>query len=159
MMVLGRKRNDSWNGQERRAPAMVLIVNSDPDACEMLVRMVGSKGHRAIGATTGDEATRRIVSELPRCVVLDLDATGMGTSLKVLDAIRNHQDLRVSTARVVLCAPSAKSRSFSFQSGADGFVVRPFHIDELVQQISDVLVRANEDRPRYRRDELARLGD
>jgi len=154
-----RWRSDNWNGNERRAPAMVLIVNSDPDACEMLVRMVASQGHRAIGATTGDEATQRIVRELPRCVVLDLDATGMGTSLKVLDLIRSHEDLRVSTARVVLCATSPKNRSFSFQSGADGFVVRPFHLDELVSQISDVLVRANEDRPRYRRDELARHGD
>ena len=155
-MVLGRWRGDSWSGTDRRAPAKVLIVNNDPEACEMLVRMVASKGHRAIGATTGDEATGRIVNELPRCVVLDLDATGIGTSLKVLDTIRSHDDLRVSTARVVLCATSPKNRSFSFQSGADGFVVRPFHLDDLVSQISDVLERANEDRARHRRDELAR---
>ena len=155
-MVLGRWKGDTWGGQERRAPAMVLIVNSDPDACEMLVRMVGSRGHRAIGATTGDEATGRIVNELPRCVVLDLDANGIGTSLKVLDTIRSHDDLRVSTARVVLCALSAKNRSFSYQSGADGFVVRPFHVNDLVEQISTVLTRANEDRPRHRRDEIAR---
>ena len=113
----------------------------------------------AIGATSPDEATGRIADELPRCIVLDLDAGGIGTSLKVLDTIRSHDDLRVSTARVVLCAASPKNRTFSFQSGADAFLVRPFHLDELTDQIADVLARAHEDRARHRRDELARHGD
>lgn len=157
--MLGRWRDDAWRGPERRASDVVLIVNDDPDACEMLVRMVSSKGYRAIGATSGDEATGRIVHELPRCIVLDLDAGGIGTGLKVLDTIRSHHDQRVSTARVLLCAASPKNRSFSFQSGADSFVLRPFHLDELVAQIADVLARPHDDRARHRRDELARHGD
>ena len=158
-MVLGRRRDEHWNGVDRRSAATVLIVNDDPAACEMLVRMVGTKGYRAIGATSPDEATGRIVDELPRCIVLDLDAGGIGTSLKVLDTIRSHDDLRVSTARVVLCAASPKNRTFSFQSGADAFLVRPFHLDELTDQIADVLARAQDERARHRRDELARHGD
>ena len=58
----------------------------------------------------------------------------MGTSLKVLDTIRSHHDVRVNTARVVLCAQTPRNRSFSFQSGADAFLVRPFHIDELARR-------------------------
>lgn len=157
-MALGRRKDEAWNGKERRVAATVLIVNDDPGACEMLVRMISAKGYRAIGATSSDEATGRIANELPRCIVLDLDSGGIGTSLKVLDTIRSHDDLRVSTARVVLCAASPKNRSFSFQSGADSFVVRPFHIDELITQITDVMARAHEDRARHRRDELARHG-
>jgi DNA-binding response OmpR family regulator len=157
--VLGRKRDPEWDGSERRAPSLVLIVNDDPAACEMLERMVTAKGFRAIGATSVDEATGRVATELPRCVILDLDAGGVGTSLQVLDTIRSHDDTRVSTARVILCAASPKNRTFSFQSGADAFLVRPFHLDELVHHIDDVLGRAHEDRARHRRDELARHGD
>ena len=158
-MVLGRRKDEHWNGVERRAAAKVLVVNDDPAACEMLVRMVGTKGFDVIGATDADEVTARVVDELPRCVVLDLDTGGIGTSLKVLDAIRSHDDLRVRSARVVLCAASPRNRSFSFQSGTDAFLVRPFHLDELTDQIADVLARAHEDRARHRRDELARHGD
>ncbi len=158
-MALGRKRDDRWDGSERRAPALVLIVNDEPAACEMLVRMVSTKGYRAIGATSPGEATGRASGELPRCIVLDIDTGGVGTSLAVLDTIRSHDDHRVSSARVILCAASPKNRAFSFQSGADAFLVRPFHIDELVEHIGDVLGRAHEDRARHRRDELARHGD
>jgi DNA-binding response OmpR family regulator len=157
--MLGRRRDEQWDGNDRRSAATVLVVNDDPAACEMLVRMVGSKGYRAIGATSPDEAIARFVDELPRCVVLDLDAGGIGTSLKMLDTIRSHDDLRVSTSRVVLCAASPKNRTFSFQSGADAFLVRPFHLDDLIGQIADVLGRAHDDRARHRRDELARHGD
>jgi DNA-binding response OmpR family regulator len=158
-VALGRRRDEQWNGVDRRSAPIVLVVNDDPAACEMLVRMVATRGYRAIGATGPDEATGRISSDLPRCVVLDLDAGGIGTNLKVLDSIRSHDDHRVSTARVVLCAASPKNRSFSFQSGADAFLVRPFHLDELTDHIDDVLERAHEDRARHRRDELARHGD
>jgi two-component system, OmpR family, response regulator ResD len=157
--MLGRRKHDVWDGTERRSAAVVLIVNDEPDACEMLVRMIGARGFRALGATSPDEATGRLASDLPRCVVLDLEAGGIGTSLKVLDLIRSHDDKRVSAARVVLCAANPKNRSFSYQSGTDSFVVRPFHIDELVAQIEDVLGRADKDRSRHRRDELARLGE
>jgi two-component system OmpR family response regulator len=158
-MARGKRRDEPWNGNERRSAPTVLVVNDDPAACEMLVRMVGTRGYHAVGATSPDEATGRIANDLPRCIILDLDAGGIGTSLKVLDSIRSSDDLRVSTARVVLCAASPKNRSFSFQSGADAFLVRPFHLDELTGQISDVLARAHEDRARHRRDELARHGD
>jgi DNA-binding response OmpR family regulator len=153
-----RRKDDSWDGTERRSAAVVLIVNDDPDACEMLVRMIGARGFHAVGATTSDDATGRLVSDLPRCVVLDLETGGIGTSLNVLDLIRSNDDKRISGARVVLCASNAKNRSFCYQSGTDSFVLRPFHIDELVAQIQEVLGRPDKDRSRHRRDELARLG-
>jgi DNA-binding response OmpR family regulator len=157
--MLGRRKHDTWDGTERRSAATVLIVNDEPDACEMLVRMVGARGFRALGATSPEDATGRLSTDLPRCVVLDLEAGGIGTSLKVLDSIRSHNDKRISTTRVVLCAANPKNRSFSYQSGTDSFVVRPFHIDDLVAHIEDVLGRADKDRARHRRDELARLGE
>ena len=88
-MALGRRREDSWDGIERRAASVVMVVNDDPDACEMLVRMVGSRGYRAIGATSLEEAGGRYSRELPRCVVLDVHEGGIGTSLKALDTIRS----------------------------------------------------------------------
>jgi DNA-binding response OmpR family regulator len=154
-MPLGRKR-DVWDGRDRRAPAVVLVVNEEPAACELLARMIATAEYRTVTATTEAEARAKMASDLPRCVVLDLASGGVGSSLKVLDHIRSHEDEKINTARVVLCAPTAKNRAFSFQSGADAFLVRPFHFDELMAQIDDVLGRPQEERARHRRDELAK---
>jgi DNA-binding response OmpR family regulator len=158
-MVFRRHRDDVWDGTERRRPAVVLVVNDEPEACELLVRFIGQAGFRADGATTDLEAMEKLIEDLPRCVVLDMQAGGVGSSLRLLDQIRSHSDERVNTARVVLCAPSPKNRSFSFQSGIDAFIVRPFHIADLVKQVADVVQRPHTERARHRRDELARHGD
>jgi DNA-binding response OmpR family regulator len=57
----------------------------------------------------------------------------------------------------VLCGTNPKNRSFTYESGTDSYLLRPFHIDELVREINDVLGRADKDRARHRRDELTRL--
>jgi DNA-binding response OmpR family regulator len=155
-MVFGRGKDDGWDGSERRRPPSVLVVNDEPDACEMLVRFLGQAGFLTDGAQTDREAMYKATQHLPRCVVLDMQAGGVGSSLKILDQMRTHEDRRISTTRVVLCAPSPKNRSFSFQSGADAFVVRPFHLADLIAQVTDVIDRPNDQRARHRRDELAK---
>jgi DNA-binding response OmpR family regulator len=158
-MGLRRHKDDEWDGTERRRPAAVLVVNDEADACELLVRLLGHAGFRTLGAHSDVEAMSVIFDEVPRCVVLDMTTGGVGSSLKILDQIRSHPDRRINTARVVLCASSPKNRSFSFQSGADAFVVRPFHLADLVDHVSDVLDRPHDERARHRRDELVRLGE
>lgn len=158
-MGLRRSRDDAWDGTERRRPPSVLIINDEHDACELLVRFLGHAGFQTTGAHTDVEAISRIHTQLPRCVVLDMTTGGVGSSLKILDQVRSHQDRRISSARVVLCASSPKNRSFSFQSGADAFVVRPFHLGDLVDHVRDVIERPHDERARHRRDELIRLGD
>ena len=157
--MLRRNRDDEWDGSERRSPASVLIVNDEREACELLVRFLGHAGYRTRGAHSDVEAISTIHSQLPRCVVLDMTTGGVGSSLKILDQIRTSDDRRISSARVVLCASSPKNRSFSFQSGADAFVVRPFHLDDLIDHVADVINRPNEERAKHRRDELVRHGD
>lgn len=92
---------------------------------------------------------------LPRCVVLDMKEGGVGASLQILDQIRTHADRRINTSRVVLCAQSPKNRTFSFHAGADAFVVRPFHLNDLIDHVVDVIGRPQDDRARHRRDQLA----
>jgi DNA-binding response OmpR family regulator len=155
-MALRRKKDDGWDGTERRRPPSVLVANDDPAACELLVRFLGQAGFYADGAANDIQVMSRMVGHLPRCVVLDMTGGGVGSSLTILDQIRSHDDRRISSARVVLCAPSPRNRTFSFQSGTDAFLVRPFHFVDLVAHINDVIGRPQEARARHRRDELAR---
>jgi DNA-binding response OmpR family regulator len=153
---LRKSRDDLWDGTDRRATPTVLVVNDDPDACEMLVRLLRPHGFRTEGAHSPDEAMSVVADQIPRCVLLDMTSGGIGSGLRALHQIRTHDDRRISTARVVLTAASPRNRLFSFQSGADAFMVRPFHLDDVVEHIRDILERPQEERARHRRDELAR---
>jgi DNA-binding response OmpR family regulator len=135
-------------------PAQILVVNDDEAACELLCRLLVNAGHRVQRAHNGEQAVGQLSVGRVDCVVLDLSTGGIGQNLKVLDQIRSAMANSVSGVRVVLVAQQTSNRMFSWQAGIDAFVVRPFHANELIGQIAEVLGRPDKERARHRRREL-----
>jgi DNA-binding response OmpR family regulator len=135
-------------------PTQILVVNDDEAACELLCRLLANAGHRVQRAHNGDQAMGQLSVGKVDCVVLDLASGGIGQNLKLLDAIRTAMANSVSRVRVVLVAQQTSNRMFSWQAGIDAFVVRPFHANELLGQIAEVLSRPETERARHRRREL-----
>ena len=154
-----RKKAEKWDGTERREPSRVLVVSDDDGARELLMRLLDRAGFRATGAAGHDDAVAVAHELFPRCIVLTLTAGGIGSNLKLLDVIRSNEDRRINTARAVIIADSPKNRAFSFQSGTDAFLIRPYHANELVACVDDVLRRPDDERALHRRDELVRHGE
>jgi DNA-binding response OmpR family regulator len=136
------------------APARVLVVNDDEGACELVCRILAAAGHTVERAASNDQALGMLNLMRPDCVVLDLATGGIGQNLKLLETIRSHMDVGVANSRVVLIAHQTSNRMFSWQVGIDSFLVRPFHADELVHDVAEVLARPEDDRARHRRREL-----
>ena len=135
-------------------PAQVLVVNDDEAACELLCRLLVGAGHRVQRAHTAEQASGQLSFGGIDCVVLDLTTGGIGANLKLLDVIRSSISHAVSGVRVVLIAQQTSNRMFSWEAGIDGFLVRPFHANELLDQVSEVLSRPDHERTRHRRREL-----
>lgn len=146
-----RERKKRWSGDERRGPATVLVAGDVDDSNELLSRILVSHGYRTVTATSVDSGLSRVVEQLPRAAVIDLSSRGIGSSLQLLDSIRSSDDPRVERTRVVIIARSSANRNFSFQSGADGFLLRPFHANDLVAMVGEVLAVAHEDLNLHRR--------
>jgi DNA-binding response OmpR family regulator len=78
---------------------------------------------------------------------------GITTAFEILNDIRSSgPDIRDTP--VVILAATATNRLFAYQSGADGFVVRPVHADELLDVIQVVLNRSPDERADFRRTQL-----
>jgi DNA-binding response OmpR family regulator len=135
-------------------PTLILVVNDDEDACELLCRLLVNAGHRVQRAHNSEQAVGQLNVGKIDCVVLDLSTGGIGQNLKLLDTIRSSMSKSVSGVRIVLVTQQTSNRMFSWQAGIDAFVVRPFHANELIGQISEVLSRPDNERARHRRREL-----
>lgn len=154
-MALRKAKNKATVAARREGPARVLVVHDDADGAELLVRILGVAGHEVARAHDFDEMSDVLVTPpVPDCVVLDINAGGIGGNLKLLDAVRNHRDPEVAAARVVLVATNASSAMFSWQAGIDEFLPRPFHADDLLTAVSEALERPDDDRRHHRRRQL-----
>ena len=151
---MARRKEKSYSGPDRRKPANILIVNDDADSTKLLRRLLEHKGYTVVKADAREEALLIATQELPRAIVIDLTHGGIGSNLKLLESLRHHEDERVATSRVVLIARQASNRVFSFQSGADAFITRPFHGDELTDQLGKILALPFRDLPQHRRQQL-----
>jgi DNA-binding response OmpR family regulator len=148
--MLRRGKHDT----DDRQPGRILVVNEDPDACELLCRVLTQAGYEVDRTHDQTSAVSFVTSSVPDVLILDLGDGGIGTNLTVLDSLRTHTDPAVAGVRVVLAAAQANNRMYSWQAGVDAFLVRPFHVDKLLDEIREVLNRPDEERARHRRQQL-----
>lgn len=129
---------------DRRQPPVVLVVGDEPGAVEIMVRLFVRHGLRAVKASEVSPALETSSSSLPRCIVVDLPRSGLGSVLQLVALVRGHDDDRVSSCRV-LVVEAAGSRALLLASGADAHLERPVHVRDLVAAVDTQLARA--DRP------------
>ena len=86
-------------------------------------------------------------------VALLATAIGITAAFRVLDDIRKSSP-DVRNIAVIILAATDTNRLFAFQSGVDGYVVRPVHADELLDVVRLVLTRTSDERVEFRRAQL-----
>jgi len=131
----------------------VLVLNEDRDACELIARLVESIGLTAERSFDLTGVAAVIDDGGYSAVVVDSLGAGIAAAFKVLDDVRNAGAALRNTPVIILAATDT-NRLFAFQSGVDGYVVRPVHADEFLDTLRLVLARSLEERIEYRRAQL-----
>ena len=115
-----------------------------------LVESVGLTAERSFDLT----GVAAVLDEGPHAaVVVDSLGAGIAAAFKVLDDVRN-ASAAVRNTPVIILAATDTNRLFAFQSGVDGYVVRPVHAEEFLDTLRLVLARSLEERIEYRRAQL-----
>jgi DNA-binding response OmpR family regulator len=116
----------------------VLVVEPDPTSARILGDFLGARGYRVSHAGTAEAAERMVDEVQPNAIVLELilpDGHGL-----VLCA-----NLRAKTAApIIICSATKRQedRTLGFKLGADGFIAKPFSIEELRARLEVALHRS-----------------
>lgn len=119
------------------ASSRILVVEDDRPIAAMLERLLATEGYDVAVAADGNEALRR-AREMPfDLVVLDL-------MLPNLDGISVCRRLRATSSIPILVLTArgrAEDRVLGLDSGADDYVSKPFHNEELLARVRALLRR------------------
>ncbi|MEW6275131.1 MAG: response regulator transcription factor [Bacillota bacterium] len=123
------------NGEAR---VKILIVE-DEEPIRSFVRInLERSGFRTLEVASGEEALELIKKGVPHLVVLDLKLPGM-------DGLEVCRVLREQYPQVAIIMLTARSQDMDrvkgLETGADDYVVKPFHPLELVARVKAVLRR------------------
>jgi DNA-binding response OmpR family regulator len=131
---------------------LVLVVDDEARVAEVVSLTLQDEGFQVATALSGNEAVDKAARLQPDIVVLDVVMPGLdghGVMKKL------HERRRVP---VILLSGkgSVADRSRGLELGADDYIVKPFHPDELAARIRAVLRRS---RAAFGGSNILRLGD
>src|SRR5207249_3377565 len=112
------------------------------DAADILLlehMVLSGAGYTVTSAATGEEAVEMLrVTPAPDLVVLDLQMPTVD-GWQVLASIRASE--HTAAIPVVLCTVKSSRIDMErgWEMGADGYLVKPFGVDELKREVHDVL--------------------
>jgi DNA-binding response OmpR family regulator len=137
----------------------VLVVDDHEDAGRLVGKLLRRSGYEV--AELGDhQAAIAALVEEPEpigAVVASFTTTGTAAAIRLLDAVRNHPDPKISGLRVLLVSEQPRQQIFCYQAGADAIVLRPFHASVLLAAMSEMLNRPEDERMSYRRQRVTEL--
>jgi len=118
----------------------VLVVDDDPDVCDLVTYKLEQSGFDVRRASDGDAALREVAKKVPDLVLLDVMMPGV-SGLEVLERWRSDE----ATAGMAVIMLTAKAQENDvergFELGADDYVIKPFSPRELVRRVTAVLSR------------------
>ena len=153
--MLRRSKSDA-DERASAGPARLLVVDDDTDARELISRILEQATYTVERCADHNAAVQAVKQADPPFsgVVVDFQSGGTSSSLKLLDAIRHIDDKARAKTPTIILTSTDTNQVFAWQSGSDGFLVRPFHADDLVDGVHSMLERTPDEREQHRRDRM-----
>jgi DNA-binding response OmpR family regulator len=123
----------------------ILVADDEPTVCQLLELVLTTEGYEVLTAANGDELVRTAQEQMPDLLLVDV----MMPQLDGYEAIRQlRNDTRTAHLPMLILTARANPNDLvtGFETGADDYITKPFHLPELLARIKGHLRRA-EQRP------------
>ncbi|MBS7645499.1 MAG: response regulator [Candidatus Bathyarchaeia archaeon] len=129
-------------GNEGKKQPRILLIDDDESICETLATVLEEHGYRVEHALTGKDALKKARNQYYNMALIDIRLPDMdGTEL--IERLEEHNPGIVKI--MITGYPSLENAVESLNKGADGYVIKPFKMDELLKVVEKHLKRQEED--------------
>jgi pilus assembly protein CpaE len=125
----------------------ILVVDADPTVQRALSNALAQVGFEVIVSSEGTDALRLARSERPALVLVAANLAGLD-GFNVVSRLRMEDGPSTHTPAILLLTENqAEGRSKALRSGADDFLIKPFHPAELMARMRSLLSRYQPSEP------------
>ena len=119
---------------------IILVVDDEPDALEMLKFRLDKEKFQVITASQGLEALERAAREQPSLILLDVLMPGL-SGYEVCQRLKAREETKAIPIIMLTVKAETESKIEALNMGADDYITKPFAIKELVARIRVALRR------------------
>jgi DNA-binding response OmpR family regulator len=118
--------------------AKILIVDDEPFNVDYLEQELADLGYKTVSASNGQEALEKVASEPPDLILLDVMMPVMD-GFTVCRILKDHDDTRLIPIVIMTALDAREDRLKGIKAGAEDFLTKPVHEDELLARIETAL--------------------
>jgi len=122
------------------APKKILVVEDEPDIAQLVKLYLEKEGFHTNIAQSGGEALKRIKSEHPDLLILDLMLPEID-GIEVCKKIRNMPDTALLPIIMLTAKAEESDTIIGLELGADDYVTKPFSPKALVARVKALFRR------------------
>lgn len=112
----------------------VLVVDDEEDIRDLVHAILTGNGYEVFKAATGEEALTKVVALKPDLVILDVVMPGI-SGLEVCRLIKAKPNLKKIRVLMLSALSRDVDRKMITDSGADGYLRKPFSVQDLLSKI------------------------
>jgi DNA-binding response OmpR family regulator len=114
----------------------VLVVDDEQDVAKALKVRLKTSGYQVVLASDSVQALMIAHKEKPDLIILDIMLPG-GGGFAVTERLKQSQETRSIPIIFLTGIPGGEAKAY--QLGASGYVMKPYHPDELLETIRQAL--------------------
>lgn len=123
----------------------ILVVDADPTVQRALGHALAQAGYEVLASSDGPEGLRIARSDRPALVLVAANLPGMD-GFNVVTRLRMEDGPSTHTPAILLLPENdAEARGKALRSGADDYLIKPFHPAELMARMRSLLARYKPD--------------
>lgn len=112
------------------AEPKILIVDDNQEIIDLISYQFRSKGYQVISALNGQEALAKVYQEHPDLILLDI-MMPMIDGYEICNTLKTNEETKHIPVILVTVKGNESDIEKGFEVRADGYVVKPFEIEEL----------------------------
>jgi DNA-binding response OmpR family regulator len=120
--------------QPGTSPATILVVDDESLVIKRLQAVLLPRGYRVLSAANGAEALQHVQQEPPDLVLLDV-MMPMMDGFETCRRLKNAPETRLIPVVLMTALGELQDRIKGLEAGADDFLTKPVHRDELLARI------------------------
>ena len=118
---------------------LVLVADDEPRITKLVSIALGEEGFRVISASGGEEALMKAEEVRPDIVLLDI----VMPDLDGIEVMRQLRERRPVPVILLTAKGSTSDKAKGLDLGADDYIAKPFHPDELAARVRAVIRRSS----------------
>ena len=119
----------------------VLVIDDDAHMCLILSKILSKQGFEILTAADGQSGIRQALDHRPDLIILDIIMPGMD-GIEVAARLRAEPDCAGIPIVFLTAYASSRGRAAANGAAVDGFITKPFMVDEVVETVTALIAAA-----------------